>query len=352
MSRRVIDCTKVLRHGAANSFTAHEFERAGEPRTLVHRIEMDADVGTHVLAPRRYARWGSDLADLAPETFFGEGLVAHIEVTADAPDIDSNRLEDVFGRNLRSRDIVVIAARGDDVTPCFTAQAAQWLFVRGAKLVALADGVCVGREQEPDDERVILGTLLETDVPIVRGLVNTEQLSTERMAFMALPAAAENVTAWPVRFIALDPGLDPTAEASAEDADADQPEDTDEPAEPESTDAAAGDQPEETQEPTESEAPATATPKPDEPASEPAPEAAAEDDQPPDAAAADQPEETQESTDSEAPATATPEPDEPSEEAAPEVAAEDDQPPDAEPADQEDSKDSDQTDASQRSAEA
>ena len=297
MSRRVIDCTKVLRHGAANSFTAHEFERAGEPRTLVHRIEMDADVGTHVLAPRRYARWGSDLADLAPETFFGEGLVAHIEVTADAPDIDSNRLEDVFGRNLRSRDIVVIAARGEGVTPCFTAQAAQWLFVRGAKLVALADGVCVGREQEPDDERVILGTLLETDVPIVRGLVNTEQLSTERMAFMALPAAAENVTAWPVRFIALDPGLDPTAEASAEDADADQPEDTD---------AAAGDQPEETQEPTESEAPATATP----------------------------------------------EPDEPSEEAAPEVAAEDDQPPDAEPADQEDPEDSDQTDASQRSAEA
>ncbi len=314
MSRRVIDCTKILRHGAANGFTAHEFERAGQPRTLVQRIEMDADVGTHVLAPRRYARWGSDLADLAPETFFGEGLVAHIEVTADAPDIDSNRLEDVFGRDLRSRDIVVIAARGDNVTPCFTAQAAQWLFVRGAKLVALADGVCVGREQEPDDERVILGTLLETDVPIVRGLVNTEQLSTERMAFMALPAAAHNLTAWPVRFIALDPGLAPTPEAAAEDADADQPEDTDEPAEPESTDAAAGDQPEETQEPTESEAPATAATEPDEPAPESAPEPA-------------------------------PEP-------VPEPAAEDDQPPDAEPADQEDPEDSDQTGSSQRRAEA
>ena len=218
MSRRVIDCTKVLRHGAANGFTAHEFERAGEPQTLAHRIEMDADVGTHVLAPRRYARWGSDLADLAPETFFGEGLVAHIEVTADAPDIDSNRLEDVFARKLRSRDIVVIAARGEGVVPCFTAQAAQWLFVRGAKLVALADGVCVGREQEPDDERVILSTLLENDVPVVRGLVNTERLSTERMAFMALPAPAASVTAWPVRFIALDPGLDPTQETLEDEA--------------------------------------------------------------------------------------------------------------------------------------
>ncbi|MCY3749614.1 MAG: cyclase family protein [Chloroflexi bacterium] len=222
MSRRVVDCTKVLRHGAADAFTAHEFERAGQPRTLTHRIEMDADVGTHVLAPRRYLRWGSDLAGLSPETFFGEGLVAHLEVTADAPDIDSNRLEDIFGRELRTRDIVVIAARGSGVAPCFTAQAAQWLFVRGAKLVALADGISVGRDEEPDDERVILSTLLENDVPVVRGLVNTETLSTERMAFMALPAPAADVTAWPVRFVALDPGLDPTQQAVAAEPDVDQ----------------------------------------------------------------------------------------------------------------------------------
>ncbi len=215
MSRRVVDCTKVLRHGAADSFTAHEFERTGQPQTLTHRVEMDADVGTHVLAPRRYIRWGSDLAGLSAETFFGEGLVAHLEFTADAPDIDSNRLEEIFGRELRTRDIVVIAARGNGVAPCFTAQAAQWLFVRGAKLVALADGISIGRESEPDDERVILSTLLENDVPIVRGLVNTETLSAERMAFMALPAPAADVTAWPVRFVALDPGLDPTQQAVA-----------------------------------------------------------------------------------------------------------------------------------------
>lgn len=254
MSRRVVDCTKILRHGAADAFAALEFERAGQPQTLAHRIEMDADVGTHVLAPRRYARWGSDLADLRPETFFGEGLVAHLEVTADASDIDSNRLEDAFGRSLQNRDIVVIAAHGEGVTPSFTAQAAQWLFVRGAKLVALADGVSVGRDDEPDDERVILSTLLENDVPVVRGLVNTETLSAERMAFMALPAPAADVTAWPVRFVALDPGLDPTQEAVAEEPDVDQ--------EPESEPVLA-DQPLDTQpdEPAESET----TPEPPEP---------------------------------------------------------------------------------------
>ena len=267
MSRRVIDCTQVLRHRAEDGFSALEFEREGQPQALAHRIEMNADVGTHVLAPRRYARWGSDLAGLAPETFFGEGLVAHIEVTPDAPDIDSERLEDAFGRNLRTRDIVVIAARGQDVVPCFTAQAAQWLFVHGAKLVALADGVSVGREQEPDDERVILTTLLETDVPVVRGLVNTEQLSTERMAFMALPAAAADLTAWPVRFIALDPGLAPTDAATE--------------------DESAVDQPDEAEDPTEAETPAEPAPaepepepEPDEPSDDIAPEPTAEDDQP------------------------------------------------------------------------
>jgi len=257
MSRRGIDCTKILRHGAGNGFAALEFERAGQPQTLTHRIEMDADFGTHVLAPRRYVRWGSDLAGLAPENFFGEGLVAHLQVSPDAPDIDSNRLEDAFGRNLRTRDIVVIAAHGEGVAPTFTAQAAQWLFVRGAKLVGLADGVCVGREQEPDDERVILSTLLENDVPVVRGLINTEKLSTERMAFMALPAPAADVSAWPVRFIALDPGLDPTQEALAEEPNLDQ--------EPEAEPVSA-DQPLDTQpdEPAESES-APESPEPDTP---------------------------------------------------------------------------------------
>ena len=284
MSRRVVDCTRVLRHGAADSFTAHEFERPGQPQTLTHRIKMDADVGTHVLAPRRYIRWGSDLAGLSAETFFGEGLVAHLEVSADAPDIDSNRLEEIFGRELHTRDIVVIAARGNGVAPCFTAQAAQWLFVRGAKLVALADGISIGREAEPDDERVILSTLLENDVPIVRGLVNTETLSAERMAFMALPAPAADVTAWPVRFVALDPGLDPTQEALAAEPDADQEDEAepppaadpsdqpDEPAESESTP-----EPPEPEAATEQE-PEDSPPEPDPDEESPADEPSSEDD--------------------------------------------------------------------------
>ena len=286
MSRRVVDCTKVLRHGAAASFTAHEFERDGQPQALAHRVEMDADVGTHVLAPRRYARWGSDLASLRPETFFGEGLVAHIEVTADAPDIDSNRLEDAFGRDLRTRDIVVIAARGNGVAPSFTAQAAQWLFVRGAKLVALASGVFIGRDQQPDDERVILNTLLENDVPVVRGLINTETLSTQRMAFMALPAPAADVTAWPVRFVALDPGLDPTQPAPSEQP-AEEPPGEDEPSAEDDTtpqsvaDVDTGD--DQSEEPADTETqpePSTADSSSDEDPQEPIPEPETEGEQP------------------------------------------------------------------------
>ena len=184
------------------------------------------------------------------------------------------------------RDIVVIAARGDGVAPSFTAQAAQWLFVRGAKLVALANGVFIGRDQQPDDERVILNTLLENDVPVVRGLVNTETLSTERMAFMALPAPAADVTAWPVRFVALDPGLDPTQPAPSEQP-AEEPPGEDEPsAEDETTPRSVADvdtRDDQSEEPADTEAqpePSTADSSSDEDPQEPIPEPETEGEQP------------------------------------------------------------------------
>ena len=82
MPRRIIDCTKPMQHGLNKNFVAHEFERAGEPRTIAHRIQMESDVGTHVVAGRRFASWGSAIGDLRVDTFFGEGTVNPDTVTS------------------------------------------------------------------------------------------------------------------------------------------------------------------------------------------------------------------------------------------------------------------------------
>lgn len=219
MPRRIIDCTKPMRHGSDEKFVAREFERTGENRTTGHRIEMDSDIGTHVVAGRRFASWGSAIGDLRVDTFFGEGVIGKVSVTSEAPDIDAGKLDEAFGLRLRSGDIAILAAVIKSGIPQLTAQATQWLLVRGVKLLALADDIEIGRENEPDDERVILSVLLESDIPVVRNLQNTAELSEERLACMALPAAVAGVAAWPVRFVVLDPGHMANSEQSPEDTD-------------------------------------------------------------------------------------------------------------------------------------
>ena len=206
-----------MQHGLNKNFVAHEFERAGEPRTIAHRIQMESDVGTHVVAGRRFASWGSAIGDLRVDTFFGEGVLGKLPVSLEDPDIDAEKLEQAFGRRLQNGDIAILATVPDGSTPRLTAQATQWLLVRGVKLLALADDIEVGRENEPDDERVILSVLLESDIPVVRNLHNTTELSEERLACMAIPSAVDGVSSWPVRFIALDPGQPPSSEQSLDD---------------------------------------------------------------------------------------------------------------------------------------
>ncbi len=212
MARRIVDCTKSFEHGSSDGFVAHEFERRGYPQAIGHRIKMDTDTGTYVLAPRRYARWGSAIADLPIATFFGEGVVGRVEVDPETQNIDAESLEMAFGPRLQTGDIAVLTNTSSLVTANLTAQATQWLLVKGVKLVAVADDITIGDIDEPENERVILNVLLESDIPVVRGLLNTNQLSSARIAFMALPALVADVTAWPVRFVALDPGADPRSE--------------------------------------------------------------------------------------------------------------------------------------------
>ena len=206
-----------MQHGLNKNFVAHEFERAGEPRTIAHRIQMESDVGTHVVAGRRFASWGSAIGDLRVDTFFGEGVLGKLPGSLEDPDIDAEKLEQAFGRRLQNGDIAILATVPDGSTSRLTAQATQWLLVRGVKLLALADDIEVGRETEPDDERVILSVLLESDIPVVRNLHNTTELSEERLACMAIPSAVDGVSSWPVRFIALDPGQPPINEQSLDD---------------------------------------------------------------------------------------------------------------------------------------
>ncbi len=193
-----------------------EFEREGAGHNIRHRVEMDTSVGTHVIAPRRVFRWGAAVGDLRPEAFFGEGVVARFASKDGLGEIGSTELENVLGRRLEHGDIVVLAREAGGEEPLRVSVAtAQWLNLRGAKLVVVDENVQIGAD-EVGGERLVLETFFESNLPVIRDVTNTDQLSDERFALMALPLAVPEVDAWPVRVVALDPGACPEPQAASD----------------------------------------------------------------------------------------------------------------------------------------
>ncbi len=214
MARRIVDLTRPLpQEQWDGALAVREFEREGGGHHVHHRVEMDASVGTHVIAPRRVFRWGASVGDLAPETFFGEGVVARFAARDGPGELGSTELELALGRRLQHGDIVVLArAEGSEQPLRVGVAAAQWLNLGGAKLVVIDENVQIGSD-EVGGERLVLETFFESDLPVIRDVTNTSELSNERFALMALPLPVPEVDSWPVRVVALDPGARPEPQA-------------------------------------------------------------------------------------------------------------------------------------------
>jgi kynurenine formamidase len=224
MPRRIVDLTKpIAANGENGRFVVREFEHPDHGHSVHHRVELDTSVGTHVLTPRRLLRWGDALDEIPIETFFGEGLALRVGGD-ETVEVGSAELDEVAGSRLQQGDIVVLAAEGSAEPPArLTKLGAQWLFVRGAKLVVIDERIELGAGGDADGARDVLTSFFESGMPVVLGVTNTEQLSTDRFALMALPLQVADLAAWPVRVLALDPGSLPGA---APDADATERADT------------------------------------------------------------------------------------------------------------------------------
>ena len=210
MPRRIVDLTKpIAANGENGRFVVREFEHPDRGHSVHHRVELDTSVGTHVLTPRRLLRWGDALDEIPVETFFGEGLALRVGGD-ETVEVGSAELDEVAGSRLQHGDIVVLAAEGSAEPPArLTKLGAQWLFIRGAKLVVIDERIELGTDA--DGSRDILTSFFESGMPVVLGVTNTDQLSADRFALMALPLEVAELAAWPVRVLALDPGTLPGA---------------------------------------------------------------------------------------------------------------------------------------------
>ena len=188
---------------------------------------METTVGTHVVTSRRYLASGYSLAEVPIERFFGEGIVMRLPTSPGATEINPADLDAAAGDRVRRDDIAVLAlAPNSSGRAKLTVFASQWLWDKGVKMLVLDHRIGIGSSPSWNEERTVLTSLFANEIPVVRGATNTDQLSDERFAVMALPMRIDGVEAWPVRVVALDPGEPPAPDpvpAPAVDAAADSP---------------------------------------------------------------------------------------------------------------------------------
>lgn len=217
MARRIIDLTQSLApDGSDGSFSVREYERPRSGHGVFHRVDMETTVGTHVVTSRRYLASGYSLSEAPIDRFFGEGVVLRLSAANGTTEITQMDLDEAAGGRVRRDDIAVLAVEPEaEGGAKLTVFASQWLWDKGIKMLVLDHRITIGSSPSWNEERTVLTSLFANEIPVVRGATNTDQLSDERFAVMAIPMRIEGVEAWPVRVIALDPGDPPSAEPVA-----------------------------------------------------------------------------------------------------------------------------------------
>jgi kynurenine formamidase len=217
MARRIVDLTQPLnRIGSSGEFSVREYERPRSGHGVFHRVEMETTAGTHVVTSRRYLASGYSLSEAPTDKFFGEAEILRFPTTDNITEIGTSQLDDAAGDRVQRDDIVVLApVINTSARLKLTVFATQWFWGKGIKMLVIDHRIGIGSSTSWNEERTVLTPLFANEIPVVRGATNTEALSGERFAVMALPMLIDGVEAWPVRVVALDPGEVPGTESPA-----------------------------------------------------------------------------------------------------------------------------------------
>lgn len=180
---------EYMRGNQLRRFNLEQFINA-EDATYMHFIEAESHIGTHIEGPSHLRPDLKPLIDIPLEKFIGEAIVLKFE---------ANTLIRVGHlRNVKEDDIVLLWSSGGSY---ITREAAEYLADKHIKMVGL-QGV---HPDEPGSGLATHRILLESDIPIIEGLVNLDKLESERIFFIGLPLKVASLDSSWIRAIALEP---------------------------------------------------------------------------------------------------------------------------------------------------
>jgi kynurenine formamidase len=169
----------------------------------MHLIRGHTHGGTHAEAPYKYAESGLDIGSMPVAAYLGEAAVC--DFSGKEPG-ESVTPADLSERGVRPDDVVLAWANPatEQGAVYLSVEAVDWLIDTQIKLMAVENlhlappGTPVG----PTDGD---GRLLLAGIGLIDGVVGLDQLTKQRVFFIALPIKMRRVTACWTRAIALEP---------------------------------------------------------------------------------------------------------------------------------------------------
>ena len=187
---------------------------------IMHRVEMDNHIGTHMEVPYHALEDAADLAQVPVEQFVGEAALLDLRgyTAGQAIPLDAvqRAAEQVGGIG---KDDIVFCMTGwsqhygseqYDEPPFLTREAVRWLVSRGIKMLGIdtrgsMDPAFPDRQNHlPLFEAGIVYIENLTNLPILmEAMQQLEAVPGSRVTAVALPPAVEGLEGFPVRVVAL-----------------------------------------------------------------------------------------------------------------------------------------------------
>lgn len=215
---RIIDLTRKVEPGKATGPMGTEARKyeikvfTYPPGELMHDIEMESHISTHVEAPSHFipARYGRDangISELALTKFFGMAVLVDCK---DLPPRTAIGEEILRKSQIEENDIVLIGRcpyQGEK--RCYSVkEGIEYLLQKKIKMVGFDDTVSPENpliNRPPDLNKYFThDIMLSNDIPIIEGLANLSELKKARFLFFGFPAKMGSLESFPIRAVAIE----------------------------------------------------------------------------------------------------------------------------------------------------
>ena len=210
-SHKVIDLSAELQPGILkvngeyiHSREARRFEIRQfiyEPdKALMHWVETETHIGTHVEMPAHYVEGGKSAAEMPIKTFMGEAVVLKFDFLK-PQDGKGQPIKVEHLSKVRKGDIVLMwSPYAGGEAPYISSEAARWLAERPIKMLGVQN---IGVE-ESYDSMATHSNMLNNDIPLIEGLANLDTIKKDRVFYIGLPLRIRGLDSSWIRAIALE----------------------------------------------------------------------------------------------------------------------------------------------------